>query len=117
MTNDKKMYKVLSPMGKKDGGTYWMRVGSAYTNRDSSLNVYLDAMPPPSPKSNRFELQIRELTEEDLRRRDSFSSHGGTGGGGTASASPQPYAAGAFNRDARAVTATTAAEPSDNVPF
>jgi hypothetical protein len=82
MTNGKKMYKVLSPMEKKGGGTYWMRIGTGYTNRDDSLNLYLDAMPPTNAKSNRYELQIRELTDEDLRKRETDSSHSSHGSGG-----------------------------------
>jgi hypothetical protein len=60
----KKMFKVISPIEKKGGGTFWMRIGSAFTNRDDSINIYLDALP------RNFQLQIRELTEEELARRD-----------------------------------------------
>src|SRR5688572_27354688 len=61
---NKKSYKVLSPLAKKDGSTYWMRLGTAYTNKDDSINLYLDAMPPT--KDNRYHLQIRELDAEEL---------------------------------------------------
>jgi hypothetical protein len=57
------MYKVLSVIEKKDGGHFWMRVGSAFRNKDDSLNVYLDAVP------KKLEFTIRELDEEDLRKR------------------------------------------------
>jgi hypothetical protein len=60
----KKMFKVLSAIEKRDGGTFWMRVGSGFTNRDNSVNIYLDVIP------KNFQLQLRELDEEDLRRRD-----------------------------------------------
>lgn len=57
--------KVLSPMkNEKTGKTYWLRLGHAFTNRDGSTNVYLDAFP-----SNR-KLQIRDLDEDDLRPRN-----------------------------------------------
>jgi hypothetical protein len=61
----KKMFKVLCPIEKKDGkgGTYWIRVGSAFPNRDQSINLYLDVL----PQNGR--LQLRELDEEDLRER------------------------------------------------
>ena len=81
MNPQKKMYKVISPIEKKGGGTYWIRLGSAFTNRDDSINIYLDAVPAPNGKSARFELQIRELSEEDLRRRESYASNNGHGGG------------------------------------
>ncbi len=63
----KRMFKVLCPVEKKDGGTYWMRLGNAYTNKDESINVYLDAVPVGAKE---VKLQLRELTEEDLRPRD-----------------------------------------------
>jgi len=58
------MFKVLSAIEKRDGGTFWMRVGSGFTNRDNSVNIYLDVLPKT------FQFQLRELDEEDLRRRD-----------------------------------------------
>ena len=60
----KRMFKVLSPIPKKDGGTWWMRLGSAFTNKDDSINVYLDAI----PKDGKF--QLRELDEHELRERE-----------------------------------------------
>lgn len=56
--------KVLSPM-EKNGKTYWIRIGSAFTNADGSTNVYLDAYPTNG------KLQIRELDEKDLSPRSS----------------------------------------------
>ena len=60
----KKMFKVLSAIDKRDGTTFWMRVGSGFTNRDNSVNIYLDVLPKT------FQFQLRELDEEDLRRRE-----------------------------------------------
>ena len=63
----KKMFKVLCPIPKRDGsGKWWMRVGSGFENKDSSINVYLDAMPVRGDVT----LQLRELDESDLRERD-----------------------------------------------
>jgi hypothetical protein len=81
MNPQKKMYKVIHAVEKKGGGTYWMRVGSAFTNRDDSINIYLDAVPAPSGKSSRYEFQIRELNDEDLRRREAYASGSGPSGG------------------------------------
>jgi hypothetical protein len=61
----KKTFKVLALIPKKDGGTYWMRVGTAYLNKDESINAFVDAFPREG------KLQLRELDEEDLRERDS----------------------------------------------
>ena len=61
----KKMFKVLSAMPKKDGqGSYWVRCGNAFENKDGSLNLYLDTFP------RTFQLQVREMDEEDLASRN-----------------------------------------------
>lgn len=60
----KKVYKIMSAVEKRDGGSFWIRVGSGYTNRDGSVNIYLDVFPKT------FQLQMRELDEEDLRKRE-----------------------------------------------
>jgi hypothetical protein len=67
------MFKVISPVERREGGHFWMRLGNGYTNKDDSINVYLDAWPAPG-KDGKFKLQIRELTEEDLRERESKRS-------------------------------------------
>ena len=73
------MFKVLCAIEKRDGGTYWMRVGSGFTNRDNSVNIYLDVIP------KNFQLQLRELDEEDLRKREPRADAGaGAGAGGFA---------------------------------
>jgi hypothetical protein len=55
--------KVLCPL-KRGEKTFWMRIGSAFTNSDGSTNIYLDAFPSNS------KLQIRDLDERDLMPRD-----------------------------------------------
>jgi hypothetical protein len=67
-TNRPRMYKVIVPVEKKDGTKFWMRVGSAFPNKDGSTNVYLDAMP-----LGQNCLQIREMTDDDFNRRRSVS--------------------------------------------
>ena len=64
----KKMFKVLAAIPKRDGGHFWMRCGTGHTNKDDSINVYLDA----TPRDLKFTL--RELDEEDLRKRESYRS-------------------------------------------
>lgn len=58
--NRSRMFKVLSPIERKDHTTFWMRVGTGYANKDNSVNLYLDALPTNQ------KLQLRELDEEDL---------------------------------------------------
>ena len=70
----KKMFKVLSPIVKKDGSTFWMRVGTGFPNKDDSVNVYLDVFPKDG------KLQLREFDERDTR--DKWKSEGGGGGDG-----------------------------------
>lgn len=65
--NRPRMFKVVCPIARKDGSTFWMRVGTGFPNKDQSINLYLDVLPV------NLKLQIRELDEEDLsprRRRD-----------------------------------------------
>ena len=59
-----KKWKVISPIEKKDGSVaYWARLGNAHTNKDESINVYLDTLPTNG------KLQLREFTEDELRER------------------------------------------------
>ena len=81
----KKMFKVISPIDKRDGGKFWMRCGVGYENKDQSINMYIDALPVAAGKDGRpLTLQLREITEEELRERSerrsqsspSYSSRG-----------------------------------------
>jgi hypothetical protein len=71
------MYKVICPMEKSDGGTWWLRCGNGFRNKDDSLNLYINCL-PTNMKGGELKLQVRELTEEDLRhnaeKRASYSS-------------------------------------------
>ena len=97
----KKTFKVLAAIPKRDGTQWWMKCGSAHTNKDDSINVYLDAMPRD------LKFQLRELDEEDMRRRDAYRA----GAAGNANASA-PAADGY-----RAGHDSSAATTSGAVPF
>lgn len=56
-TDTRKRFDVLQPIERKDRGTYWMRVGAAFMNRDGSMNIYLDALPIAG------KLQVREARD------------------------------------------------------
>ena len=43
--NDSKKKKVLCPIQGRDGKTYWRLLGSAFVNKDNSINVYMDSTP------------------------------------------------------------------------
>jgi hypothetical protein len=76
--NRSRMFKVLAPIEKKGGGTYWLRVGSAFPNKDGSTNLYMDAWP-----SGTSRLQLREMTDEDFARKREHGDH-------AASSPPEP---------------------------
>ena len=64
----KKMFKVITPIEKANGGgKYWMRLGTAFTNKDESINVYLDAIPV---NQKEWTLQLREMDEEDFKKKE-----------------------------------------------
>ena len=118
MDTGKKMYKVLTPIPKKDGSTYWMRIGAAFTNRDNSLNVFVDAMPPPQEQQFRF--QIREMDAEDLRRRESSARGSNTGRGDSADGDRGGYVVrdhGGIGGGPTTRAVTTGANDGDSIPF
>jgi hypothetical protein len=96
----KRMYKVICPMEKDGVVRYWMRCGSAFTNKDESINLYLEALPL---NQKEVKLQLREVTEAELaeaaERRASFAATRGNpgsssdGGLGGAAAGASPLAA------------------------
>ena len=83
---DKQIFKVITPIEKRGGGHYWMKVGSAYRNKDNSINVYLDAI----PKGPNLQFQLRELDEEDLRRREAYASSHPSPSSSSSSSSSSP---------------------------
>ena len=62
----KQTFKVMAAIPKRDGGHWWMRCGTGHTNKDDSINVYLDVMPRD------LKFTLRELDEEDLRKREAY---------------------------------------------
>ena len=57
----KAVYTIVERQGAEKK-SYWVRIGSAFVNKDQSLNVKLDAMPVNGA------LHIREVDEEELER-------------------------------------------------
>ncbi len=59
-TRDGKRLTVYA-INEKDGdrGTWWQKIGLAFTNRDGSIAIYLDALPLGTNK-----LQVREQRDE-----------------------------------------------------
>jgi hypothetical protein len=77
------MFKVVSPIAKDDGGTYWLRCGTGFVNKDNSINVYLDAIPCRNKQGEGVKLQLREFTDEEIKeradKRASYSARGTLG--------------------------------------
>jgi hypothetical protein len=81
---NKKPFKVISPVEKRDGGKWWMRCGIGYRNKDESINIYIDSLPITAGKDGKpLTLQVREMTDEELRERSEkragYSSRGTVG--------------------------------------
>lgn len=55
---------------EKSGKTYWMRIGTAFSNTDGSTNILLDALPV-----NR-KLHVRELDDRDRASRQGDAGRG-----------------------------------------
>lgn len=73
MEKPTKNYKVVYTIVERarDQKKFWLRIGAAFTNRDGSLNVHLDATPVNG------QLQIRDYQPlEDRGRRSEGESDG-----------------------------------------
>lgn len=85
----KKKYKVLAPMPKKDGSSWWMNCGDMYEGKEpGSFNLFLNAV-PAAAKDGKLMFHLRELTEEDFReqRERSERSRSSSSGAGSYSGS------------------------------
>lgn len=67
--NNTKQMIVYAPIEReKSKKTFWLRVGTAFWNKDESINVYLDALPLGG------KLQLRQKTENKPSSEDGESS-------------------------------------------
>ncbi len=67
--------KVFTPVETKTGKTYWMRIGSAFQNRDGSTNIYLDAYPTNGKLQIRDDDTIGSTADRNAPRNNEYSSH------------------------------------------
>lgn len=63
MEISKRVKAVYTIVPKPDGKDVWLRVGSAFPNRDGSLTVLLDAL----PVSGRLQVREQRPREDDAR--------------------------------------------------
>lgn len=62
MDTNKKNYKAVYTIveRERDAKKFWLRVGTAFENRDGSLNIYLDAVPTNGTLQVRDPLPVEE---------------------------------------------------------
>lgn len=81
--NKRVAYTVIE---RGEGKSYWLRVGTAFENRDGSLNVYLDAIPVNG------RLQIRQYPPDDERDTTQTNAAGsGSAGNSERGAARRPF--------------------------
>jgi hypothetical protein len=86
------MFKVLVPIESEDKKTkYWARLGTAFTNKDASINCYLDTVPLSVFAGKELMIQIRELDEDELRRREERRGGNGHGAGHAVGINTVPF--------------------------
>jgi hypothetical protein len=56
--NYKAVYTIVER--QRDAKKFWLRVGTAFENRDGSLNIYLDAVPTNGTLQVRDPLPVEE---------------------------------------------------------
>lgn len=56
--NKSERFNVTTPIERQDGKTFWLRIGTAFRNKDASLNIYLDALPVNG------KLQVRSVDDQ-----------------------------------------------------
>ncbi len=63
--DETKRKRVVCPVTGKDGKTHWLRMGSAFLNKDNSINLYLDCLPVNG------RLQVRDWDDPPWEKKES----------------------------------------------
>jgi hypothetical protein len=58
-------YDLISPRERKDGKTFWVKVGSAFERDQGGFSLVFDALPLPDKEGN-----VRLLMTEPKQRQD-----------------------------------------------
>lgn len=66
-----KRYDMSAPRQKKDGGTYWVKVGSAFQN-EKGIQLVFDALPLPD-QQGRCVVSLFEPRNRDEQHRASLN--------------------------------------------
>lgn len=69
-----KRFDACTPRAKRDGGSWWHRVGSAFENDKGLITVYLDSYPVPDA-DGRVAIMLFEPKDDNQprQRRDNVS--------------------------------------------
>ena len=59
-SNNRKDIWYIKPAAKEGGKPFWIKIGTAWVNKDDSLNLKFDVVPP-----NMDNIQVREMTERE----------------------------------------------------
>ncbi len=69
----KKQFKILAELPRHDGtGTFLMKCGTGFENRDASINGFLEFLPLAALGPKGIKLHIRELDARDLEKREAY---------------------------------------------
>ena len=74
-------YQLVSPRPKRDGGTYWHNVGSAFAKDNGSFSLIFDSLPIPDKDG-----RVMVLMSEARDRNDGGQQRQGGGYGQQSSA-------------------------------
>lgn len=71
-------YDLISPRPRKDGKTYWHKVGAAFPNKNGGFSLVFDSLPLPD-NEGRVSVMMKEPTPRDDQPRQQ-SQDSGQGG-------------------------------------
>jgi hypothetical protein len=74
---------ACTPRPKRDGGTWWHRVGSAWRTAEGKITVYLDSVPLPD-KDGRVAIMLFEPRDEQQQEQPQRGARRPAAGGGGA---------------------------------
>lgn len=74
-----KRFNISTPRKKKDGGTYWVNIGTAWEG-DKGIQLVFDALPLPDAEG-RCVANLFEPRDRDTQHRSNLGSGPQAGGG------------------------------------
>lgn len=69
---------IMTPRKKSDGGTYWVKIGTAWFNDKGGIQLVFDALPLPDSEgrvvANLFDPKPRDGAQRDQQHRQNLGS-------------------------------------------